>query len=133
MRMFEQGVFLSRNPPYLFNEDKTPYDFESDVGSGWRDLCIRTFRKIADAYSRHNADWSQFALLQIKEKFGGLCIYLGGMESGLYEDVDSIVDDAEDESFTICEVCGKPGKLYKTGWMKTLCEEHALALGYVGH
>lgn len=125
MQMFEQGVFLSRNPPYLFNGDKTPYDFTFDVGTGWNDLCIRTFRKIADAYSRYNADWSQFTLLQIKEKFGGLRIYLGGMESGLYEDVDSIVSNAEDESFSICEKCGKPGKPREGGWIKTLCDECA--------
>lgn len=131
MPRYKQGGFLSRNPPYLFNDDGTPYDFSNDVGEGWGSLCLRTFSNIADAYSRHNIDMSEFALIQIKEKFGGLRIYLGGMVEGLYEDVDNIVTNAEEESYKICEVCGKPGKLYETGWMKTLCEDHAKQSGRI--
>ena len=133
MAWCDENVYLSRKYPYLFNKDGTPYDFEDDVGEGWKDLCIRTFEKIADAYIKYDTELQRFALIQMKEKFGGLRIYLGGMATGLYDEVYDIVSNAEEESYTICEKCGKPGKLRDTGWMKTLCEEHALALGYVGH
>ena len=125
MSRYEEDVYLSRDYPYLFNKDDTPYDFANDVGDGWEKLCIRTFGKIFDAYAEHAADSSCFSLIQIKEKFGGLRIYLGGMKAGLFEDVHNIVSNAEDESYTICEVCGKPGKPRQGGWIKTLCDECA--------
>jgi NADH pyrophosphatase NudC (nudix superfamily) len=122
---FEEDVILSRNTPYLLNKDGTPYDFTNDVGEGWENLCIRTFEKVADAYVKHDIDLLKFSLVQIKEKFGGLRIYLGGMETGLFEDVNDIVENAETESYTICEKCGKPGKPRKGSWIKTLCDECA--------
>ena len=130
MAWYEEGVILSRNPPYLLNDDGTPYDFTYDVGEGWKDLCVRTFEKIADTYVRHDVDLSEFSLVQIKEKFGGLRIYPGGIESGLYDDVYSAICKAEDESYTICELCGNPGKPRKGSWIKTLCQEHAREYGY---
>ena len=130
MAWYEEKVTLSRTPPYLFNEDGTPYDITYDVGEGWHNLCLRTFEKIADAYVRHDVDLSNFSLIQMKEKFGGLRIYLGSMETGLYDDVYAIVCGAEEESYTICEKCGKPGKPRSGGWIKTLCFEHAKELRY---
>lgn len=123
---FKPSEYLSSTPPYLFYDDNTPYDFTCDVGAGWKDLCVRTFGKIAAAYIKHNVDMSQFYVVQIKEKFGGIRIYLGGMKPSLYEDVDDIVANAEDESLTICEVCGKPGEPRRGGWIKTLCDQCAI-------
>lgn len=125
MLWHEEDAILSKDYPFLLNRDGTPYDFTNDVGEGWESLCIRTFEKIFEAYARHADDSSRFALVQIKEKFGGLRIYLGGMETGLFEDVNDIVENAESESFTICEKCGKPGKPREGGWIKTLCDDCA--------
>lgn len=63
------------------------------------------------------------AILQIKEKFGGLRFYIIGGTDELYDSID----EAEAKSFTICERCGAPGVLREGGWMQTLCDEHALA------
>ena len=125
MNWYSDDVTLSRNAPFLMNKDGTRYDFTNDVGEGWVTLCARTFEKIVEAYVKHDVDLSRFALTQIKEKFGGLRIYLGGMETGLFEDVNDIVENAETESYTICEKCGKPGEPRKGGWIKTLCDECA--------
>lgn len=60
-------------------------------------------------------------LLQVKEKFGGLRIYIGSGTDIMFD----MLDTAEQESFTICEVCGEPGKLrMDRSWYKTLCDEH---------
>ena len=59
-------------------------------------------------------------ICQVKEKFGGLRFYI-------YEGSDEIharISKAENQSYEICEVTGKPGQLRTDlGWIETLCEE----------
>jgi hypothetical protein len=59
-------------------------------------------------------------MLQIKEKYGGLRAYCGGTTNEFFD----IIDQAEEESYTICEECGEPGKPRDLGWILTLCEKH---------
>ena len=73
------------------------------VGPGWAglvkegfDLCLK----------------NGWRIYQIKEKFGGLRFY-----------TDEDLDDIEDESYTICEECGEPGKPRPGGWIKTRCDK----------
>ena len=42
------------------------------------------------------------------------------------EAAQKIIREAEHQSAKTCEYCGKPGKLRKRFWFKTLCVEHAL-------
>lgn len=57
---------------------------------------------------------------QVKEKFGGLRFYIGSGSDEIFERVVK----AERDSYEICEVTGKPGKLRKDiGWYLTLCDE----------
>lgn len=100
-------------------------DTYNDVGEGWTPLLIKTFSKIKDSYEREDLDFTTFIPMQVKEKFGGLRIYVGDVPDILYDEVNEIIDQAEDESYIICERCGKPGQLYTDGWWKTLCKEHA--------
>jgi hypothetical protein len=58
-------------------------------------------------------------IVQVKEKFGGLRIYLNQYPDGALE----ITTAAEDESYKVCEVCGEPGTLESKGWWNTRCAE----------
>ena len=59
-------------------------------------------------------------ICQIKEKFGGLRFYINSAP----EEVFKRISEAEDKSFTTCEVTGNPGQLRTDiGWYRTLCEE----------
>lgn len=58
---------------------------------------------------------------QIKEKFGGLRFYYDGGD----DHIQGMVTMAEVWAHNVCEECGKPGKSRNTGWIKTLCDEHA--------
>ena len=59
---------------------------------------------------------------QVKEKFGRLRIYTAGYDPV----VDSLIKEAEEASWTVCEVCGKAGTLRRRGgWLSTLCDAHA--------
>ena len=60
---------------------------------------------------------------QIKEKCGGLRIYM----SGYTEIADRAIEKGEQESFTVCEICGAPGTLRENRYhyLKTLCDKCA--------
>lgn len=57
---------------------------------------------------------------QVKEKYGTLRFYINGGTDKQY----ALIDFAEMMSGTTCEVCGKPGKQSKGGWVVTRCKEH---------
>jgi hypothetical protein len=61
-------------------------------------------------------------VLQVKEKFGTLRIYIHNAS----EAANMVVDYAESLSEVTCEMCGAPGKIYRVGWHSTLCKEHAV-------
>jgi hypothetical protein len=83
------------------------------VGAGWGPLVERL---VDDLFL---LGWDG-ELHQVKEKFGGLRFYIGNGSDEIFERIDQ----AEDESFTICEECGKPGKVWPDwGWVITHCEE----------
>lgn len=109
------------------------FGFEHD--DGWYDLLDDLLGKI----EKLDTD-KTLRIIQIKEKLGGLRFYTAGtpirmdiMNMGSFEmgestdekQIHEIIDDAEEKSYRICEVCGKPGKLCTTGhWVKTLCRDH---------
>ena len=57
---------------------------------------------------------------QIKEKFGGLRIYLSSEDDYIF----GIISMAEAMAARTCEVCGAKGHLRSGSWFKNLCEEH---------
>lgn len=57
---------------------------------------------------------------QVKEKFGGLRFYINRGSDEIFDRIS----EAEKESYTICEITGKPGQLRTDiGWVRTLCDE----------
>ena len=58
--------------------------------------------------------------IQVKEKFGGLRFYIAGGNDEHY----ALINFAESLSYNTCEVCGKPGKANRDGWITTRCNEH---------
>lgn len=68
-----------------------------------------------------------YRVLQVKEKLGGLRYYIQpsqGLDEVLYRRLFDVEDEAEAESFHICEVCGQPGQLRGGSWYRTLCDLH---------
>ena len=80
------------------------------VGPGWSKLIEEIWEKLPeDTY-----------ISQIKEKYGGLRFYTGGISRELSDYILS----KEEESYTICEMCGELGEIRKLPWIQTLCETH---------
>lgn len=103
------------------------------VGPGWWQLLHQALTDIEAVMAQHQP--LRFKVRQIKEKFGGLRFYwmlvdgdnqIPQMDlSQLYEQLQSIVQTAEERAGATCEACGEPGGLETAGWMKTLCDKHA--------
>lgn len=84
-------------------------------GDGWFDIIYRLSKDIQDLNPPEN-----FEVFEVKEKFGGLRFYAENSN----EEINALINKAEEESYVTCEVCGKPGRPRDGGWVRTLCEEH---------
>jgi len=71
------------------------------------------------------AGGQKFEVTQVKEKFGGLRFYTNCRDEAILQRIDVAIQ----ESFHACEICGEPGTLREGRWIKTLCDEHAGAMG----
>ena len=107
------------------NSDKPLHPFELfgiEHGYGWMGLTLPIIEEVR-LYNENNSDY-MIQITQIKEKFGGLRIYLSSMPDYLRK----MICKAEHESMRICEFCGARGKTGKiNGWVWTLCAEHRKA------
>jgi hypothetical protein len=64
----------------------------------------------------------QIYFMQIKEKFGGIRLYISHSTPYIY----GAISMAEATSSTTCEVCGRPGSFRNIrNWFSTLCDQHA--------
>jgi hypothetical protein len=84
------------------------------VGRGWSSLIDRVYDALPE----------DTAVIDVKEKFGGLRIYVDSAPKEFWD----LLQNLEKESMTMCEVCGRAGSPRKTGWIKTLCDEHFAAV-----
>jgi len=57
---------------------------------------------------------------QVKEKYGTLRFYIDGGTDEHY----ALISFAEGMSYRTCDVCGRPGKLNRNGWLSVRCKEH---------
>jgi len=91
---------------------KNPFEmFGYEVGSGWKPIAEEAVAKLKALGAE---------IFQVKEKFGGLRIYLNGYT---YE-MDKIIEEAAKVCSKTCEVCGEPGEMDRDRyWIQVLCEK----------
>lgn len=99
------------------------YGFE--CGSGWFEMLLllsESIEKIASTMKAEGVDEDKLPLVcQVKEKLGGLRYYI---EHGNYE-INAMIEEAQQKSFGICDVCGAAGQLRVIeGIYMTRCHEH---------
>jgi len=90
--------------------------FEVSLMPGWLSIA----RTCCDALQRLDPD---VRIHQLKEKFGGLRVYLKHGNAQLWTTIDA----AEHLSFRTCQQCGATpaSARMERHWIKTLCEECA--------
>ena len=104
------------------NQDKIiPQEWE--CGTGWYNL----YQPIVDEINSINEslpEEEKIRIYQIKEKFGGLRIYVSHSNPFL----DAKIEEAENRSYKTCEQCGATndtGLLYVGGWIYNCCRDCA--------
>lgn len=93
-----------------------------ECGDGWFNIIYNLSRNLEQMINDIPVKSRKcFQVMQVKEKFGGLRFYIGSGTEAMFK----LIDQAEQESLRICEICGKSGELISMqGWYMTRCEEH---------
>lgn len=113
-------LFAERNLP--MQETTMCWGFDTD--DGWHDLIHGLSKDITGLCRKYGAEIPH--VVQVKEKLGGLRYYTGGVDPKVADGVFHLIMAAEMESYHVCEVCGKPGRLrIRDGWYKTICADCA--------
>ena len=95
---------------------KAHYKDYFPVSEGWRTLV----EKLVDDIIKINPE---IEVMQVKEKFGGLRFYTGGIDSDYADKIYDLIEKADAESFKICENCGtREDVITKGDWLLTLCD-----------
>jgi hypothetical protein len=109
----------------------------SAVGRGWIPLIVELDARLSELDPNYRIE-------QIKEKFGllryyatpstgsgraydqtlGQSLIVNEEAAALNDNLHALIHEAENQSGTICEICGEPGKLIGEHWLKVRCEEH---------
>jgi hypothetical protein len=93
-----------------------------EINAGWRPILERLLGRLEALIGAQPMDArDRFRVLQIKEKFGRLTVYLANSTP----DMDVAIQEAADESTRTCEVCGAAGELKERDyWWSPRCEAH---------
>jgi hypothetical protein len=114
----ERAAFVARFPRLHHWPDGRERTFFSACGRGWISLLERVYI-LAEADER--------AIIgQIKEKYGGLRVYLE--HGSVNPELLRVIDEVEAKSESMCEVCGADARTAESarGWIRTLCDAHLL-------
>ena len=94
--------------------------FGFEVGNGWKPLVIELLDKIQKIVDE-NLEYSELRVLQVKSKYASLRVYL----NYYFEEIEKLIDEYEEKSAHICEVCGKKGEERNiNNWYTVLCAKH---------
>jgi len=108
---------------YMGNNPKSPFGEEGcQCADGWAEIILTALKDVAKVDSN-----KVMRIGQIKEKFGGLRLYMDYPHDGgdmLYDVVNKITSQAEHDSYSICENCGSKDNVTQStkGWIRTLCK-----------
>lgn len=106
------------------HEDWIANPIEIYCGAGWTHLIEQALSEIA-AIVRPLG--KKLTIFQLHERMGSLCLRV--LTAGLTDEVESklttLMKAITKRSRSICETCGKPGRLYERPYRAVRCEKHA--------
>ena len=94
--------------------------FGFEIGEGWMSLVIELLDKIQHLVD-NNPEYSGLQVIQVKEKYGSLRVYL----NYYYKEIEELIQEYEEKSCYICEECGEKGEIRNiNNWYTALCDKH---------
>lgn len=121
MRKELEQELVERWPWFDVNGDihHTLMPFGFAHGDGWFAIVWRLCELLEPLVAELERETGRpFQVVQVKEKFGGLCFYVNHCNAA----IDKAIDVAEQESLHTCEACGLPGSSRGEDWIRTLCD-----------
>lgn len=120
----EENKALCEKYPFLKIDDDYVSTKLDMMPEGWREafgeqMCEEIRKQL------EREDDKEFAVLEIKEKYGALRFYHTGSA-----EIDDIVDKYEAISERTCIICGKPATKISRGWICPYCDNCADRLNY---
>ena len=115
------------NPLYMgYSEDEEPnykYTWEDELPDGWRKaFCPQIWDELKAILEK--ADFvNDFRFMQIKEKWGTLRLYSGGVPDSIFEEICDWESKYDKLSSEVCINCGKPATRMTLGWINFVCED----------
>ena len=103
------------------NELKEPYElFGIECGEGWKGIYQPIIDYIED-YNKDKEGEDKIEIYQIKEKLGTLSFYV----SKKTDELRKMIEDAEAESYHVCEICGRHinKQIVEHHWIYPMCRE----------
>lgn len=91
-----------------------------DCMDGWRDLIAKAASEVAELPEEWNA-----RIVGGKLEDGGLFLDIWYDGWSPHIAIEAFTDDFREMSLTICEVCGRRGRLRLIGVAATRCDDHA--------
>jgi len=119
-KLMERFGFLYRDRSKTKTKSCMYWGFS--CGSGWFKILWDLSEDIDKILSTLPKDRRElFNVKQVKEKFGGLRFYCSSPPE-VFDEIQGLVRKAENNSYKVCERCGKPGKVRTDGWASTRCD-----------
>jgi hypothetical protein len=111
---------------YLSIEIEDRADWQPETAPGWHLMIVEALAKIDKIVG---GDVRKFTIRQIKEKFGALRFYFSANDD-VRAKINLIVEELEERSRTVCEMCGVGGCKIRSysGYYKCVCAEHGREL-----
>jgi len=116
---------LCRDFPNLYRRRnlsmrETAFAFGFQCGDGWEPIIRRLSEKLEKLIASLPEDKREsFAVDQVKEKFGGLRFSLVSVPT---DEMGTLIQETENESYKTCEGCGKPGSMRGGSYIQTMCD-----------
>ena len=136
MKLELQSKLLSKFPVLLKNHYATAEEAETKIGpiSIWGIECGSGWYAILDAALSELSDLdSSITVVQIKEKLGGLRIYIDCKDPETTRKAYKVLYNAEKLSYKVCESCGTSGLVREGSRIATLCDDCMRKSKSVGH
>jgi len=121
-----ENILVAKYPDLLKGirqNPRTPLFFGVECEDGWYDLINNALFAIQQQYDQlEESEKEDTCIIQIKEKFGGLRLYM----SQTTDAMDDIIRTAESTAYKTCEVCGATDNIATadTRYIRTLCQVH---------
>jgi hypothetical protein len=131
-RLFIQEVTMSpdkdkalvQDCPNLYQDRHKPMSetcmcWGFECGDGWEPLIRELSVKLeALIVALPEAEHGNYRAMQVKEKFGTLRFYM----SSSTDEMEALINEAEEKSAITCEECGQAGSMRGGSWLSTRCD-----------